>query len=73
MSHTIYLQDVQGTQLSPTAFLRAVHLCPFDDDCVSRKVNAPSQGSCGDQNLRKEEFLSCERIATSVPQKRNNT
>lgn len=38
----IYLQDVQGTQLSPAAFLGAVNLRPFDDDRVSREVNTPS-------------------------------
>lgn len=46
-----YLQDVQGSQLSPAALLRAIYLGPFDDDGVGRKVHTPGQGCCGDQNL----------------------
>ncbi|KAF3851095.1 hypothetical protein F7725_012867 [Dissostichus mawsoni] len=46
-----YLQNVQGSELSPPSFLGAVHLSPFDDDGVSRQVDTPSQSSRGHQNL----------------------
>lgn len=47
----LYLEDIQSTQLGPAPLLRAVHLCPLDDDGVSRQIYTPGQCGCRDQHL----------------------
>lgn len=50
------LQNIQCSQLGPSALFWTVNLSTFDDDGVSWEIHTPSQCSCGHQNLCKNKL-----------------